>query len=75
MVRAPETGVLQSSGRHAGIRRANFSALGRVVMAFTFHTEIGIDDVYIPFRNGVNRALGHTNAASHAIFGNFKRQS
>jgi hypothetical protein len=75
LIRAPKAGVLQSSGRHAGIGRANLSALRRIVMAFAFHTEIGIDNVDIPFRNGVNRALGHTNAASHAIFTDFKRQS
>ena len=63
---------MQSSGRHACICRANLSALRRVVMAFAFHTEIGVYDVYIPFRNGANRALGQTNATSNAIFGNFK---
>lgn len=44
-------------------------------MTFAFHAEIGVYDVYIPFRNGVNRALGQADAASDAVLGNFKRQS
>lgn len=71
---APEPGN-NALGRHAAIDRANLGALRGVEMALALYAEIGVDYVYIPFGNGVNRALRQADPAGNAIFCNLKRQN
>jgi hypothetical protein len=71
----PEPGTERFSSRHAAIDRANLGALRGVEMALAFDTEIGVDYVYIPFGNGINRAFRQADPAGNAIFRYLKRQN
>ena len=53
--------------------RTRADAFGRIVMAFTFHTGVLIDDVQnaVAFADRFSRAFGDARAAGDALFSDF----
>ncbi len=66
------TAAGKSSGRHAGIYGADFSALGLVVVTLALHAHVGVDYIDIAFGYCAYRALGQADPACHTIVGNFQ---
>lgn len=53
------------------VDRADSNALRTIVHIFALVTGVRIDDIDIPFRNGIGRAFGQTKPTGRAFISNF----